>query len=67
MQGIHNGRIEFATTQGGTCAHTKYLYQNPTVITVNFTTRNLEYLRTNDYLNQSSNRNILQWPSIAAL
>ena len=65
LQGKYNGRIEFATTQGGTCAYTKYLYQVPIVITINFTTRNLEHLTTNDYLNKPSNRVLLQWPPLA--
>ena len=62
LQGKYDGRIEFATTQGGTCFFTKYLYQVPTVVTINFTTRNLRYLSDNDWLSKAENRVFLKWP-----
>ena len=33
VQGKYDSRIEFATTQGGTCFYTKYLLKVPTVVT----------------------------------
>lgn len=62
LQGKHDGRIEFATTRGGTCFYTKYLFQIPTVVTANFTTSNLNFLEDNDWLNKIQNRVVVQWP-----
>ena len=39
VQGKYDSRIEFATTQGGTCFDTKYLLKVPTVVTINYTTK----------------------------
>ena len=62
LQGKYDGRIEFATTQGGTCFYTKYLFQVPTVVTINYTTKNLHYLRENDFLCRDGNRVVVEWP-----
>ena len=62
LQGKYDGSIEFATTPGGTCFYTKYLFRIPTVVTINFTTRNLSYLSENDWLNKTVNRVLLKWP-----
>ena len=66
LQGKYDSRIEFATTQGGTCFFTKYLFQTPTVVTINFTTRNLTFLEENDWLSRSQNRVVVRWPPPAA-
>ena len=62
LQGKYDGKIEFATTQGGTCFYTKYLFRIPTVVTINFTTRNLDYLDHNDWLSKPQNRVLIKWP-----
>lgn len=55
LQGRYNGLVEFATTAGGTCAFLKDLYKVPFVLTVNNTTRNLDYLATNDFCSKPEN------------
>ena len=64
LQGKYDSRIEFATIQGGTCFFTKYLFRIPTVVTINFTTRNLAYLETNDWLCRPQNRVLVKWPFV---
>ena len=44
LQGEYDSRVEFASTPGGTCAYTKYLYAVPTVVTFNNSTANLHFL-----------------------
>ncbi|CAE8595265.1 unnamed protein product, partial [Polarella glacialis] len=48
LQGKYNAKVEFASTFGGTCAYSKYLFQVPIVATVNFSTKNLDFLETHD-------------------
>ena len=62
LQGKYDGEIEFNTTQGGTCFFTRYLFQIPTVATINYTTRNLDFLNSNDWLSCTTNRVFLKWP-----
>ena len=62
LQGKYDNRIEFATTQGGTCFYTKYLFQIPTVVTINCTTRNMGFLDDNDWLSKPQNRVLVLWP-----
>ena len=62
VQGKYDSRIEFATTQGRTCFYTKYLFKTPTVVTINFTTKNLGHLQSNDWLNRPQNREVVEWP-----
>ena len=40
LQGKYDSLVEFASTPGGTCAYTKYLYAVPTVVTLNHSTAN---------------------------
>ncbi|CAE8608570.1 unnamed protein product, partial [Polarella glacialis] len=56
LQGKYNAKVEFASTLGGTCAYSKYLFQVPIVATVNFSTKNLDFLETHDWLKHASNR-----------
>ena len=49
LQGKYTDAIEFATTPGGGCAFWKDLYKVPVVLTVNNTTRNLDFLSTDDF------------------
>ena len=46
LQGKYDSLVEFATTPGGTCAYTKYLFAVPIAVTVNHSTRNLDYLNS---------------------
>lgn len=62
LQGKYDSRFEFATTQGGTCFYTKYLFKVPTVVTINYTTQNLHFLEVNDWLCRAQNRVVVQWP-----
>ena len=55
LQGKYDVQVEFATTPGGTCAYKKYLFAVPIAVTVNHSTRNLDYLETHDWLKQASN------------
>lgn len=64
IQGKYDSRIEFATTQGGTCFFTKYLFQVPTVVTINYTTKNRCFLETNDWLSRPQNRILVEWPPV---
>lgn len=50
------GLFRFASTQGGTCAYSKDLYAVPIVITVNYSTANLSFLDTHDWLSAPANR-----------
>ena len=45
LQGKYDSRIELATTQGGTCFYTKYLFKVPSVVTINYTTQNSPFLQ----------------------
>ncbi|CAE8671835.1 unnamed protein product [Polarella glacialis] len=56
LQGKYNAKVEFASTLGGTCAYSKYHFQVPIVATVNFSTKNLDFLETHDWLKHASNR-----------
>ena len=62
LQGKYDTAVEFATTQGGTCAYKKYLFRVPVAATVNFSTRNLDYLDKHDWLSKPANRVLVQWP-----
>ena len=52
LQGKYDERAEFASTPGGQCAFKRWLYRVPFVATSNYSTANLEYLRTHDFLNK---------------
>lgn len=62
LQGKYDTFVEFATTQGGTCAYKKYLFRVPIAATVNYSTRNLDYLGTHDWLQKTANRVLVNWP-----
>lgn len=55
LQGKYDERVEFASTPGGQCAYRRWLFKIPFVATVNYSTANLDHLRTHDWLNKSSN------------
>ncbi|CAE7432135.1 unnamed protein product, partial [Symbiodinium necroappetens] len=60
LQGKYDTRVEFATTPGGTCAFTKYLFAIPLAVTVNYSTRNLDFLETHDWLSHEGNRVVIK-------
>ena len=64
LQGKYDVQVEFATTPGGTCAYKKYLFAVPIAVTVNHSTRNLDYLETHDWLKQPSNRVLARFPDV---
>ena len=57
--------MEFASTPGGVCSYRKYLFACPTVVTLNFSTANLQLLETHDWLKNPANRVLVHWPSAA--
>ena len=56
LQGKYDAAVEFASTQGGTCAFTKYLFAVPIVVTANYSTAHLDYLENHDWLGKELNR-----------
>ena len=66
LQGKYDARVEFATTPGGTCAYSKYLFAVPVAVTVNNSTRNLDFLLTHDWLSSERNRVLIKFPDIFA-
>ena len=56
MQAKYDTRVEFASTPGGTCAFTKWLFAVPIVVTANFSTKNLQFLDSHDFLGKPANR-----------
>ena len=61
LQGKYDAHVEFATTQGGTCAYKKYLFATPIVVTGNFSTANLSFLQNHDWLGRDLNRVVVEW------
>ena len=60
LQGKYDERAEFASTPGGQCAFKRWLYRVPFGTTANYSTANLEYLRTHDFLNKPENCVVLE-------
>jgi hypothetical protein len=61
LQGKYDAELEFAVTPGGLCKYTKYLFKVPTVVTINHSTANLDYLKTHDWLNKPGNRKVVNY------
>ena len=61
LQGKYNTEVEFGSTTGGTCAFFRDLYRVPVVVTVNNSTRNLNFLSTNDFLSKKENVHFLSF------
>ena len=57
-------QVEFASTAGGTCTYYHDLFAVPFVATMNYSTKNLEFLRTNDFLSVPANRIVIEWPIV---
>lgn len=64
LQGKYDAMVEFGSTPGGTCAYKKYLYQVPFVVTINYSTANLEHLETHDWLKNPGNRVVVKFPVV---
>ena len=62
LQGRYNNLVEFASTQGGTRAYFCDMFCIPIVVTINFSTKNLGYLETHDWLGKPENRSIVYFP-----
>ena len=62
IQGNYRKEVEFASTQGGTCAFSRNLWAVPVVATCNYDTKNLQYLETDDWLSKKENRVVVHWP-----
>jgi hypothetical protein len=62
LQGKYDARVEFASTPGGTCNYTRYLFATPMVVTINFSTANLRFLESHDWLGKDRNRVLINWP-----
>ena len=59
VQGVWDEELEFGTTQGGSCAYSKYMFRVPIVVTANMFTAHLEYLESpeaHDFLGREENR-----------
>ena len=66
LQGKYNSAVEFASTPGGGLAYWKDLFAVPVVATLNYSTKNLGLLETDDYLAKPENRTLLHYPPGAA-
>ena len=63
LQGKYSDVIEFASTVGGTCAFWRDLHRVPVALTVNNSTRNLNFLVTDDFCCKPENVVFLSFPS----
>ena len=62
LQGKYDTSVEFASTPGGVCSFTKYLFACPTVVTINYSTKHLDFLEDHDWLKSPANRVVVHWP-----
>ena len=60
VQGKVDVESEFASTPSGNYAYSKWLWKVPVVVTANYTTRNLDLLRDNDFLANEGNRVLVE-------
>ena len=65
LQAKYDSRIEFASTPGGQCAYTRWLFAVPIVVTCNYTTDHLDHLETDDFLGNPKNRVLIYYPPTA--
>lgn len=66
IQGKYDKAVEFASTPGGQCSYTKWLFCVPFAATCNYSTENLAMLQDNDFLGNAANRVVVEFPSPAA-
>ena len=60
MQGKPGEEVWFAETEGGTRAYSKNLFKLPMVATANKSTKNQQFLETDDFLGHPKNRVVLR-------
>jgi len=65
LQGKYDALLEFGTTPGGQCNYTKYLFKVPIVATANYSTANLGYLASHDWLGNAQNRTVIERANFA--
>ena len=65
IQGKYDKAVEFASTPGGQCSYTKWLFCVPFAATCNYSTENLSMLKENDFLGKADNRVVVEFPSAA--
>ena len=61
LQGKYDAVLEFATTPGGQCKFEKYLFKIPVAVTANYSTQNLSYLESHDWLGKPGNRTVVHY------
>ena len=61
LQGKYDTLVEFGSTAGGTCAFSRDLFAVPLAVTVNYSTANLDFLNTDDWLNKAGNRVVVNY------
>lgn len=57
--------LEFGVTPGGQCKYEKYLFRIPIVATLNYSTLNLEFLESHDWLGKAGNRVVVHFQGVA--
>ena len=62
LQGKYDTRVEFGTTEGGTCVYHRWLWRVPVVVTANLTTKNRDFLDSDDFLGNLDNRVLVNFP-----
>ena len=65
LQAKYDVDVEFGTTPGGTCAYKRDMFAVPIVVTINYSTKNLELLDTDDFLGNPENRLLVTLPARA--
>ena len=63
LQGKYDTLLEFASTPGRQCKYSKYLFKVPIVATANYSTKNLNFLETHDWLSKPGNRTVVHFSS----
>lgn len=64
IQGKYNVELEFGVTPGGQCKYEKYLFRVPIAATLNYSTLNLAFLASRDWLGKAGNRVVVQFPGL---
>ena len=62
LQGKYDALVEFASTPGGQLSYCRDLFAVPCVVAANYTTKNLNFLETNDWLRLPVNRVLVKFP-----
>jgi hypothetical protein len=61
LQGKWDTELEFGSTAGGTCAFLVDWFCMPLVVTVNYSTKNMHLLHTDDWLSKPANRCVVNY------